>query len=65
MFPILQLVILGMTDKHIEFADNKGVSLVLINSVKGKLLDSIQDNLYIIESTKECLQPQLYIHPAS
>lgn len=55
----------GWTDKHIEFADNKGISLVLINSVKGKkLFDSIQDNLYIIESnTKECLQPQL-LHPS-
>ena len=44
-----------------RFNDNRGVSLLLVNSDQGKqLLDSCVSELEIIESnTKECLQPQL------
>ena len=44
-----------------RFNDNRGVSLLLVNSDQGKqLLDSCASELDIIESnTKECLQPQL------
>ena len=43
------------------FNDNKGVSLILINSEKGKaLLDRCASQLDIVESnTTDCLQPQL------
>lgn len=44
-----------------EFDDNKGVSLVLVNSEKGqRLFDSIKDGLELRKSSKEnCLQSQL------
>lgn len=44
-----------------EFDDNKGVSLVLINSPKGqRLFEDIKENLICRESnTKDCLQPHL------
>lgn len=45
-----------------EFDDNKGISLVLINSEKGKkLFEEVKSNIVFIKSdTKECLQPNLY-----
>lgn len=44
-----------------DFDDNKGVSLVLINSSKGqRLFEDIKENLIYRESnTKDCLQPHL------
>lgn len=49
-----------------EFNDNKGVSLVLINSDKGHdLLDEVASQFYLVRSnTTDCLQPQLQ-HPAT
>lgn len=43
---------------HQEFRDNKGISLVLINSSKGKeIFDEASDSLEIIPSnTEECMQ---------
>lgn len=44
-----------------EFDDNKGTSLILINTLKGiDLFDRIKENLVYRESnTQDCLQPQL------
>jgi len=44
-----------------EFDDNKGVSLVLANTVKGQLIfDDIKSTIQFINSnTGDCLQPQL------
>lgn len=44
-----------------DFDDNRGISLVLVNTFKGKeLFDSIKIDLDYRESnTKDCLQPQL------
>jgi len=44
-----------------DFDDNKGVSLLLLNSSKGKeIFANIKKNLeYRVSSTKDCLQPQL------
>lgn len=51
----------GWTKISSDFNDNKGVSLVLINTEKGKdFFDQIQDSLYSVPSNvKDCLQPQL------
>lgn len=49
-------------EKHMpEFNDNKGISLVLVNSSKGeRVLESIINDLIVEESnTDDCLQPQL------
>lgn len=48
------------TDSNIN-KDNKGVSLLLINTEKGKkLFDNIKDDLYIIKANlKDCLQHNL------
>lgn len=49
-------------EKHIpEFDDNKGISLVLINSAKGKeVFGNIENELIIRRSNeRDCLQPQL------
>lgn len=52
-----------------KFNDNKGVSLVLVNSDKGRdLLDEVASNFYLVRSnTTDCLQPQLQypctVHP--
>lgn len=49
-------------EKHYkEWNDNKGVSLLLVNSEKGKILfNSLQEKIDYIESDKtKCLQPQL------
>lgn len=48
-----------------QFDDNKGVSLVLVNSDKGKeLLDEARSTFHLIKSnTTDCLQPQLQ-HPS-
>ena len=49
-------------EKHMpEFDDNKGVSLLLVNTSTGqKLLENIKQNLILKESnTQDCLQPQL------
>lgn len=47
-------------DKEINL-DNKGVSLILINTLKGKLMfDSVRDKMNVISSTLEkCMQPSL------
>lgn len=44
-----------------DFDDNKGVSLILINTAKGKdIFDNIKLNLiYRASNTTDCLQPQL------
>lgn len=44
-----------------EFNDNKGISLMFINSDNGKrLFDKIRDNADVVESNiNDCLQPQL------
>ena len=44
-----------------RFNDNRGVSLVLVNSEKGQqLLDEIRPDIELAESnTRDCLQPQL------
>lgn len=44
-----------------EFDDNKGVSLVLVNSDKGReMFGNIKKDInYKVSGTKECLQPQL------
>lgn len=44
-----------------EFDDNKGISLVLINSTKGKeVFENIKNDLIARRSNeKDCLQPQL------
>ena len=51
----------GIEKNMSEFDDNKGVSLVLVNSQKGKVFfDSIRANLIVRESSKDkCLQSQL------
>lgn len=51
----------GIENHHADFDDNKGVSLVLINSNKGlKIWDGICDKLDYIEIKKEeCVQPNL------
>jgi len=48
-----------------DFDDNKGVSLVLINTLKGKkLFDEIRGNLFYRKSNiKDCLQPNLQYPP--
>lgn len=49
-------------EKHMpEFDDNKGISLVLINSAKGKeVFGNIENELIIRRSNeRDCLQPQL------
>jgi coenzyme F420-reducing hydrogenase beta subunit len=45
-------------------ADNKGISLVLVNTAKGlRLFEAVKDNIRFIESgADECLQPNL-LHP--
>lgn len=55
----------GWTKVSTEFNDNKGVSLVLVNSDKGKeLLDEARSAFHLIKSnTTDCLQPQLQ-HPS-
>lgn len=54
----------GWEKYHTEFMDNKGLSLVYINSNKGQLLfDSITPNAEIVKSSvQESIQPQL-LHP--
>ncbi|MEL7568245.1 MAG: Coenzyme F420 hydrogenase/dehydrogenase, beta subunit C-terminal domain [Dehalobacterium sp.] len=44
-----------------DFDDNKGISLVLINTLKGQsLFNAIKESfIYVKSSTKDCLQPQL------
>ena len=50
-----------------DFDDDRGISLVLVNSEKGRhLFDSTQASLIVRESCKEnCLQSQLEGHPIS
>lgn len=56
----------GWKKCHSEWNDNMGVSLVLVNSDKGRgLFNSVNDDTYsILSSVDECLQPQL-ISPAT
>lgn len=51
----------GIKEKHPDFYNEKGVSLVLLNSEKAiKIFEKIKDNCNYIESNiEECLQPQL------
>jgi len=51
----------GIEKAHPEFADKNGVSLVLINTPKGKqLFESIQKSVLCIQSdTKSCMQKNL------
>lgn len=51
----------GIEKYHPEFDDNKGVSLILINTAKGQqLFDFIKDSIeYIASTTNECRQEQL------
>lgn len=51
----------GWTKISREFGDNKGVSLVLVNSDRGReMFDEAQSELYLIPSNAtDCLQPQL------
>jgi len=51
----------GIEKNMPDFDDNKGVSLVLVNSYKGlRLLESVEDRLVIrVSNVKDCLQPQL------
>lgn len=53
------------TDKSIN-ADDKGVSLVLVNTEKGKkLFDAVKDRMNVIPAELEnCLQPNLK-HPSA
>lgn len=59
----------GWEKHHTQFADNKGVSLLLINSEKGaQQFESIKSRIsYVLSNTEECLQPQLQgpirLHP--
>lgn len=51
----------GWGKYHKEFADDKGISLVFINSPKGEaIFKSVKPDILSIESNiNECLQPQL------
>lgn len=51
----------GWGKKHQEFDDDKGLSLVLINTIKGQnIFNDIKDFVHFAESSvTECLQPQL------
>ena len=51
----------GIEKAHPEFMDKKGVSLVLINTLKGKeLFESIKNSIIYIESdTERCMQRNL------
>lgn len=51
----------GWPQKHTEFKDNKGLSLVIISTKKGELVfNAITDLLdYIETDSTDCLQPQL------
>lgn len=51
----------GIEKAHPEFMDKKGVSLVLINTLKGKeLFESIKNSIIYIESdTERCMQKNL------
>jgi coenzyme F420-reducing hydrogenase beta subunit len=52
----------GIEKSMPEFDDNKGISLVLVNSTKGQgLFQQVSNGLYYRESnTKDCLQPNLH-----
>lgn len=54
----------GIQNHMPDFDDNKGISLMLINTEKGKMIfEKIKDNLDVRESnTNDCIQPQLE-HP--
>ncbi len=54
----------GIDKSNPDFDDNKGVSLVLLNSEKGNFVfNKIKDDLILVQSnTIDCLQPQLQ-HP--
>lgn len=58
----------GWEKHHKEWNDNLGVSLILVNSDKGKIFFEHLKNMDLIQSNeKECLQPQLQgpisLHP--
>ena len=52
----------GIENKHPEYDDGLGVSLVLCNTERGQIaLDQIHDNVQLFESNLSgCRQPQLY-----
>lgn len=51
----------GIEKTHPDFADDLGVSLILLNSEKGEnIFNSIKDkHVYLESNTEECLQPNL------
>lgn len=51
----------GIEKSHPSFNDERGTSLVIINTIKGeKVFNKIKDNLlYINSSPEKCVQPQL------
>lgn len=50
----------GWSKYHVEWNDNKGVSLVLVNSEKGRIFyESLETVDSILSNTNECIQPQL------
>ena len=51
----------GIEKYHKEFNDEKGVSLVIVNTPKGcKIFEEIEDSVDYLESSMEfCLQPQM------
>jgi len=54
----------GWENYYNKWNDNRGVSLVMVNSRKGKeLFEKIIDNIYYVQSNvEECMQPQLKQH---
>jgi coenzyme F420-reducing hydrogenase beta subunit len=52
----------GIEKSHPKFFDNRGVSMALINTVKGQqVFEHIKSNIDWIESnTNKCMQPQLH-----
>lgn len=58
----------GIEKTMLNFDDNKGISLILVNTLKGKdVFNKVKENLiYKKSNTKACLQPQLqYPSPKS
>ena len=51
----------GIEKANPEFDDNKGVSLILLNTLKGEMIfNEVKDGLeYFISNTKDCMQEQL------
>lgn len=55
----------GIDKTHPEINDNRGVSLLLINTEKGKsAFDLVRENAIVIESDKDSCKQQALINPA-